>query len=368
MTPLLGFRTGIGRSVAELVGALDSRDDVRLLPFALGLRSPLLRGQAPPGTRFAPVSTRLLLAAWSRGDHPRLGPLAGRGDLMHATNFVAPPRKDGHRVLVTVNDAWFLHAPDEVTPVVRSFLRVLRRAIDRGAFIHVTTDAVGREVDELLAPGLAAAGRIIVVPWALPSLAPASADIAPQQRCEGGDISIVAIGTIDTRKNLGRLVDAFGLLAPGRPRLRLVLAGAPGSGSAEVAAAIDRLPAVLAARADVLGAVDEETRARLLHGAAVIAYPSRYEGFGFPLLEAMAAGVPVVTGNAAPLVEVAGGAAVIVEPTDVHAIAAGLASVLDDEPCAARMRALGRARVGAFTWQATADALVAAYRRVASSS
>lgn len=366
VTPLLTLRTGIGHSVAELRAALARRSDVELLPFALGLRSPRLRHLAPPGTRMWPVPTRAALAAWKHVDWPRARRLTRGAHAMHATNFVVPPADVP--TIVTVHDMFFTRQPDAVTGVVRSFGVVLRRAIDAGVWVHTTTEAVGQEIEERMAPGLRASGRLVVAPWGVPAL-PEDRRLTPDvEALIGGRPFVLAIGTLEPRKNLHRLVAAFGQLAGDYTDLLLVLAGPAGAAADDVTAAIGALDPPARGRVVRTGAVNDATRAGLIERASVLAYPSLYEGFGFPALEAMAVGTPVVAGRSAPIEEVVGGDARLVDPLDVDDIAAGLHETLAGGLEVDERRAGGLARAGAFTFERTASILVPAYARLAATS
>lgn len=365
-TPLLTPRTGIGNSVADLYAALRPRPDVKLMPFALGLRSPRLRHLAPPGTRMWPVPTRAALAVWSHVDWPRARRLTRGADVVHATNFVVPPVDVP--AIVTINDVFFARQPDAVTGVVRSFGVVLKRALDAGVWVHTTTEAVGIEVEELMAPGLRASGRLVVAPWGVPAL-PEDRTMAPEvERLVHGRRFILALGTLEPRKNLHRLVAAFGVLAGDDPDLLLVLAGPPGPAEDEIVSAIEALDPAASGRVVRTGRVDETTRAGLLERAAVLAYPSLYEGFGFPPLEAMGMGTPVVAGRSAPIEEVLGGDARLVDPLDVEDIAAGLRETLEGGLEVEERQAGGRARANGYTFERTAAILAPAYARLAATS
>ena len=366
VTPLLTLRTGIGHSVAELRAALARRSDVRLLPFALGLRSPRLRHLAPPGTRMWAVPTRAALAAWQRVDWPRARRLTRGADVVHATNFVVPPADVPS--IVTVHDMFFARQPDAVTGVVRSFGVVLRRALAAGVWVHTTTEAVAAEVEERMAPGLRASGRLVVAPWGIPAL-PEERHLSPDvEALVGGRPFVLAMGTLEPRKNLHRLVAAFGEVARDDPDLLLVLAGPPGPAADDITAAIGALDPRIRDRVARPGPVDDATRAGLFERAAVLAYPSLYDGFGFPPLEAMSVGTPVVAGRSAPIEEVLGGDALLVDPLDVDDIAAGLRQTLAGGPEVDERRAGGRARANWYSFERTASILAPAYARLAATS
>jgi len=169
VTPLLTVRTGIGRSVAEVLGALARlADPPVVLPYALGARSRRYRPHAPAGTRFVPLPTRVLLAAWGRGEVPRLDRWLHGAGVVHATNFVVPASR--LPTVVTVHDCSFELFPETVNPVVARFGAILRRALARGATVHVTSEQVAREVENLFGPGLEAAGRLAVIPFGVPAI------------------------------------------------------------------------------------------------------------------------------------------------------------------------------------------------------
>ncbi|HXS99141.1 MAG TPA: glycosyltransferase family 1 protein [Elusimicrobiota bacterium] len=170
----------------------------------------------------------------------------------------------------------------------------------------------------------------------------------------GGAPYVLHVGGLSVRKNVPALLRAFGAIVeknPARP-LRLLLAGRPGEASAEIA----RLSAAppLAGRVELLGEVPREKLVALYQGAAAVAMPSLVEGFGFPVLEAMACAAPVVAADAAALPEIAGGAALLFDPDDPDGLSRALASILDDADLAADLRRRGAARAAAFSWEKAA--------------
>ncbi|MCU1351203.1 MAG: glycosyltransferase, partial [Acidimicrobiales bacterium] len=186
-------------------------------------------------------------------------------------------------------------------------------------------------------------------------------DAAAGQRLAGAKSYLLAVGTVEPRKDLPSLVTAFDALAAEHPDLHLVVAGPDGWGmeSYTEAAAV----AVHRSRIVRLGWVDDEQRTALMRGAAAVVYPSRYEGFGLVPLEAMALGTPVVTTSTGALPEVMGDAALLVPDKDPDALAAAIATVLTDDACRADLVAKGHERVARYTWEATASGLVDLYRR-----
>jgi glycosyltransferase involved in cell wall biosynthesis len=367
VTPLVGFRTGIGLSVQELWAALSAReDDPALIPYVLGLRAPVRAPGLPAGVRSVRLPTRALLAAWSRLDRPRVDHWLAGADVVHATNFITAPSR--RPTLTTINDIGFVLDPSSADSVVATFTPVLRRALARGAHVHVTTRQVGTEVEEQFGPGLLAAGRITVIPFGIPALGPPGPLPPTLRDFVAGDPYVLAIGRAERRKNFPLLVSAFARVAAADAHLRLVLAGPEGPDSPAVGAVVAALPARVADRICLAGPVSGPVRRTLLDRAFALAYPSRYEGFGFPPLEAMQAGVPVVASRVGAVLEVAGPAAELADPDDVDDWAAALQRLLVDPDRRARLIEAGRRHAASFSWQATAAGLAGLYRRLASSS
>ncbi|MGH9116213.1 MAG: glycosyltransferase family 4 protein [Acidimicrobiales bacterium] len=366
VTPLTTFRTGIGLSVQETWKALrDLAGGPVLIPYALGLRLRTRPAGLPPGIRAVRVPTRVLLALWARAGVPRVDWRFGDAGVVHATNFVVAPSR--HPTVVTVHDVGFVIDPSSANPVVATFPAVLRRALDRGAHVHVTTEAVAREVDEHFGPALRASGRINVIPWGLPTPAPPLP--LPEALADriGGRPYVLAVGTHERRKNLPRLVAAFGEALSGTD-VRLVIVGQDGPDTAALLGAIDALGPGFTARVVVAGPAPAGVVTTLRDGALALAYPSLYEGFGFPPLEAMSAGVPVLAGRGGAVAEVAGPAAELADPRDVASLARGLALVVFDDARRSELAEAGRRHAAGFTWQRTARGLADLYARLATSS
>jgi glycosyltransferase involved in cell wall biosynthesis len=364
VTPLLGARSGIGAAVAEIVVALRALEaGPDLVPYTLSARARRQRDAVPPETRFVPIPARVLLRSWVRSDAPRIDRWLAPAQVLHATNYLAPPSRLPE--MVSVYDCSFVRYPELCTPEVRAFDPVVRRAVARGATLHTASEFVADEIEEIYGMGLRAAGRLVVIPLGIPALGDASEMPASVAAAVGDAPFVVAIGTLEPRKNFGHLVGAFGELAARHPDLRLVIAGHDGPGRPEVEAAIARLPAGARERVVVAGTVSDAGRRALLERATLLAYPSIYEGFGFPLLEAMSVGVPVVAARAGSIPEVAGDAALLVEPTNEAALADEMDRVITDDATRAELVARGHDRVHAFSWDHTARALASCYRRLA---
>jgi glycosyltransferase involved in cell wall biosynthesis len=364
VTPLLGARSGVGAAVAEIVAALRALEaGPDLVPYTLSTRARLHRDAVPADTRFVPIPARILLRSWVRADAPRIDRWLRPAQVVHATNYLAPPSR--LPTVVSVYDCSFVRYPELCTPEVRAFDPVIRRAVARGATLHTASDFVADEIEEFFGRGLRAAGRLVVIPLGVPSLGPVAQMPADVESALGGAPFVIAIGTLEPRKNFAHLVGAFGELAAGHPDVRLVIAGHDGPARPEIIAAIARLRAGVRERVVLAGGISDAGRRALLENAALLAYPSIYEGFGFPVLEAMTAGVPVVAARAGSIPEVAGDAALLFEPTNEHDLAREMDRVLTDDAIRSELVARGRDRVHAFSWDHAARALASCYRRVA---
>jgi glycosyltransferase involved in cell wall biosynthesis len=361
--PLIGERSGIGHVTARLLEGLAPRDDVEVTGYAITRTGRLdLAGLLPDGVRPATswVPARIVHPLWARIAWPSIEHWTGPVDVVHSPNFIAPPAKVP--VIVSVHDMAFAHSPELCRPEAAQLTPLLRRAIARGVVIHTGSDFVADEIRDLfdLPPE-----RVVRVYSGIATPA-TSGDPARGRALAGGDRSLLAIGTIEPRKNLPGLVRAFDLVAATDPDVRLVIAGGDGWGVDALEAAVAASP--FAARIVRLGYVPDADHADLLAGASVLAYPSLYEGFGHPPFEAMAAGVPVVTTTAGSLPEVVGDAALFVPPGDDAALADALTRVLTDDALRADLIARGRVRARAFPWSTAIDGFVDLYRSVAGSA
>jgi glycosyltransferase involved in cell wall biosynthesis len=352
--PLVGPRTGVGVAVAYLMDALRDLDTPpELVPYLLSYRADL-----PEGALRLPYPAGLAHRMWRRLDHPRADRPLERPSLIHGTNYVVPAARCPR--LVTVYDTWFLRHPDLVHPDVARAGAVLRRAVSRGTTVHVSSLATAEHVRELLR-----AERVDVIHLGTVPAEPAPDDAPERVRHLSGRPYVLALGTLEPRKNIGRLVDAFGRLEAVHPDVELVLAGGGADGASDVAAAVFRLPPSMVTRVHQLGRVDAPTKAWLLHNATVLAYPSLDEGFGFPLLEAMSVDVPVVASTAGSIPEIAGDAALLVDPLDVDALAGALDRVLSDDTLRLRLAFAGRARAARYSWRTTALKMADLYSELA---
>jgi glycosyltransferase involved in cell wall biosynthesis len=350
--PLAGRRTGIGAGVAALHAALQQDPRVELVPYLVSFRA-----RPEEGVQRLPLPAALAHRLWARTSRPRTDRWLAPATVVHGTNYVVPPTSTAIGRLVSVYDCWFLRHPQQAHPDVVRAGRVLARAVQAGAVVHASSEATADAVRELWPTA-----DVRVVHLAPLPLAPAP-EHCPIAELDGRDF-VLSVATLERRKNLPRLVAAFGAIADAHPELRLVLAGGDGDDRPAIDAAVDALPPAVGARVMFTGFVADGVRSWLLRHARVLAYPSLDEGFGFPLLDAMTSEVPIVASDAGSIPEVAGDAALLAPADDVDALAAALLRVLDDESERARLIAAGRVRRATFTWAATADRLIDLYHEL----
>jgi glycosyltransferase involved in cell wall biosynthesis len=341
-TPLVAGNTGVARYTRELIAGLrDLGVDVR--PFALGRG----RGATPPGTTRVPVPLRLLQRSWRLTRLPRAEHLVRGVDLVHSTDLVPPPTR--RPLVITVHDVLAVTRPDLHPPRAVAQQRAQLAALDSAAAVLAVSRATADDLVRLGVP----ATRIEVTGNGRTHLD----DAEPIDGVHGE--FVLAIGALHRRKGLDVLLRALADL----PGVDAVLAG-PDAGEG---AALGQLAADLgvADRVRFLGAVTDGQLAWLYRSAAVLAFPSRAEGFGLPVLEAMDSGLPVVASDLGVLREVAGEAAWFVRPDDASALATTLHELLGDASSRAALSDAGRRRAAGFTWAATAEATAACYRRLA---
>jgi glycosyltransferase involved in cell wall biosynthesis len=261
---------------------------------------------------------------------------------------------------VTIHDLAFLRWPDQVpTRRYRYLSRELTASAKRASRILAVSEATKWDIVERFEIDPA---KIVCTPLGVDArFRPVTADALNEFRVAKGIKRpyILSVATLEPRKNLLRLLDAFAMVADLVPH-DLVLVGPEGWLMKTIHERLQR--SALADRVRVTGFVPDEELPAWYSGADLFAYPSLYEGFGLPPLEAMACGVPVLTSNCSSLPEVVGDAALTVEPTQTEAIADGMSHLLTDESLAADLRLRGPHRAAGFTWERTAALTVAAYR------
>ncbi|UZN01924.1 glycosyltransferase family 4 protein [Cellulomonas sp. S1-8] len=343
---------GSATYVVELTRALGRRDDVRVTGVRAAHRSPPpadVRPDVP--TRAIPLPRAALYEAWQRTTLPRAEWAVRGAQVVHAPTWAVPGT--ARPLVVTVHDLAFLDDPTHFTPRGNAyFRRALTRTREQAAAVVVPSRATA---DALLQHGVGI-DRVHVVPHGVRVPQVAAAQVAQVRARLGLDRDyLLWAGTLEPRKNVGRLVAAWSDLPAPAPDL--VLVGPTGWGDVRVP---DTAPP--GARVHLTGRLDAADLHALYAGATAFAFPSLREGFGMPVLEAMAHGCPVLTSAGTACAEVAGDAAVLVDPLDVDALAAGLREVLAAGTDLGRR---GAAHAAAFTWDASADAHTAVYRQAA---
>ena len=324
-------RGGSARYARELFTSLQERNDVDVVPL----------GEGPDAPRVPP---KVMDTVW----YPLLARREARrmsGDLLHCPTNRAPLTRGTPPLVVTIHDLVSLRFPETMASWNRSYLRrtLPRVAAAADRVIAVSSDTAN-DLERLLG---VPHSRIRVVPngiqarfFGTPSVEP---PVSPPY--------ILFVGTIEPRKNLPRLVEAHELFRRRGRVEKLVIVGAPGWNDVRV----DRTAV------ELLGRVSDEALHALYGSASCLVIPSLHEGFGVPVVEAMAAGCPVVAASAGALPEVCGDAAVMVDPLDPRSIAAGIERALEDGPALQRR---GRARAEGFRWPRVAASVAAIYREL----
>ena len=341
---------GSARATRRLREALAARSDVELVDIAQPPGPRALSGRVPRGLVRELSWFPIGLERRAR----RLGV-----ELLHCPMPLAPPRPRLPLVL-TLNDVLAWEHPEwfgralvaqhrlSVAPAARRAARVL--APSRYSAQRATA-VLGVDAE-----------RIDVVPYAAdPVFSPGPRDEVALTRLGVEGSYALAVGTMQPRKNLEGALDAFERLVADGAEQRLVVVGARGWRDAELARRLERSPA--GGRVLALGRVSEHDLVALYRAADCLVFCSRGEGFGFPVLEAMACGTPVVCSSTTSLGEVAGGAAELADPEDAASVHRALATVLSSAARRAELRELGRRRADEFSWKRCAEQTAAAYRR-----
>ncbi|MFP5351569.1 MAG: glycosyltransferase family 4 protein [Actinomycetota bacterium] len=341
--PVLDSPTGVGRYTGELVRCLETRGVV-VRRYAVSLRAPT----TPEIARWR-LPASALQELWRRFDRPIPSSLFGDADVVHATNFVLPPT-GGRPGVVTVHDLSF-HRTD-VFPGGERLRELVPWSLRHAAVVVVPTQAIAGEVSDRYA---FPADRIVVTPE---GVSPLFFGASPLSEMALGKLGIpgpfiLAAGTIEPRKNLPLLLRAWDRIRGDLPGWRLVIAGPRGWGP--------ELPETQGVI--LLGYVADETLPGLMAAAEIFCYPSVYEGFGLPPLEAMAAGTACVVGRYSAAPEVLGEGAVLFDPADAEALAGELAVLAADRGARSSLALTGRAHAGGFTWEKTAAATISAYEK-----
>lgn len=358
---------GAGRYVVELATALAGLDGCDLELVCRRDDAERWRRRTPAAEVLAEApAARPARVAWGElGLGRAIGHLARPPAVLHGPHY-SLPRWAPCATVVTVHDCTFVDHPEwHERSKVAYFTRALRRAARADVVVCVSRLTADR-FEELFSPP----GPVLVVPHGVDHARfhPATEDEAPVDAAVVERLGLQApyvlhVGTIEPRKDLGRLVAAFDALAGERPELHLVLAGPDGWGTDALEAALAR--ARHADRVCRLGYVADDDLPALVRRAAVVAYPSLEEGFGLPALEALACGSPLVTTVGSVMAELAGDAAVLAPPGDPGALASCLVEALTGGEEAARRRERGLEIAAGHRWERSAAAHLSAYRLAA---
>jgi len=349
--PALRQRTGVGEYVHELARALMAQDRPAaesLTLFSSSWRDRLDR-DALPGAAVADVRlpVRLINYAWHRWQWPTVEHLTGRSfDVVHAAHPIRLPSRAAAQV-VTVHDLDFLRHPERTRAEIRRDYPSLAPA-------HI------RDADAVIAVSASTAAEIEALtgrPTSRVTIAPLGRPDWPRRLREPEDGVLLFFGTLEPRKNVGGLLDAYALLlarrnASGLPTPTLVLAGGAGLGAEALITRAGQ--GIFHGKVDVLGYVDPNHRVETYGRALAVVMPSHTEGFGLPALEAMTLGIPVVAANQGALPEVLAGAGLLCDASDPAALSAALESVINNSAQRDHMREAGWRRALDFSWEHTA--------------
>jgi glycosyltransferase involved in cell wall biosynthesis len=358
--PLIGQRFGIGHYTDQLIRAVARAD--REARCVVVYPWPVNPFRTLPSMSFADPNVEVPQPGFSArlqrrirealGVGATLEALIGPVDVFHGTNFLLAHPVERAKRVVSIHDLTVVLFPQwHPAKRLRAMHVGLRAAAEAADRIIAVSHSTKNDIVEHLGVD---PDRVAIVPLAVdPSFRPLPRDdidkaLGPLGLVHGS--YLLFLGTIEPRKNLGRLLDA--VIAAGPDVGPLVLAGAAGWGNEALRPRIAAL--VRQGRVLVLGYVPETLKARLLGGARALVYPSLYEGFGLPPLEAMACGTPVITSDVSSLPEVVGDAALRVNPLDVDNIASAIKNLWHDAALRSDLRARGLARAQTFTWEVTA--------------
>ncbi len=355
---------GIGRYARELITAILAAETphrytlmvaVGGLGVAWDAEKRHLRqaaGATPLAFRELPITDDWMARLWQRARLPLPADLiTGRADLFYSPDFVLPPLRRSTRALLTVHDLSFLRHAETFPPALRAYLTAaVPRSVARSDLILADSEATRRDLMELLHVRPEAVATLYggISPRFTPDAAPGERETLQAKYGVGARPYILAVGTVQPRKNYPLLMEACDPLAKAHG-FDLVIVGKPAwlaDATLTAAAARDYV--------HLLGFCDDADLPALYRQARLLAFPSLYEGFGFPPLEAMACGTPVVASTASSVPEVVGEAGLLCDPLDGSAWTQAIAHLLTDEPLRQRLREAGQEQAARFTWEAAA--------------
>lgn len=352
---------GTASSILGLARTLQQRPDLDLIGVSAWHRAQAPNPWRPTiPVRRLPVPGTLLYDAWHHLRRPSVERATGPIDVIHATTLAVPP--PSAPIVVTIHDLAFLDHPEFFTVRgLRFFRRGLELARRDAAVVVCPSEATRRDC---LTNGFDA-DRVVVVPWGVDASVVTEDDVARVRRRHRLPRPFVLfVGTIEPRKNLRRLLEAFVAAVADGADVDLAIAGPDGWNEelAELVAQTDADESVRD-RIRALGFVTGTDLAALYSASTVFCYPSLQEGFGLPVLEAMAQGTPVITSKGTSTEEVAGPAALLVDPNSVESISSAIAQAVAGGPVIDELRRLGPVRAAEFGWDKAAAKMEAVYRR-----
>ncbi|NOX30834.1 MAG: glycosyltransferase family 4 protein [Actinobacteria bacterium] len=350
LTPLLGVRSGVARVVEGWWRGLRANPDLDMEGYTLSWAD---RTGAGVLAVALPLPASIATRTWRKWDRPKVDRWLDQPDLIHATNHVAPSATAP--TLLTVMDLSFVHDASLVGKHIRRFDDSIRLAVERGVVLHTISQFVADELKERYG----ADAHVVY-----PGVSFGDVQVFDNQDSASGPPQIVAIGTAIERKQFPLLVEAFAAVAAYDSDVRLVIAGAEGPDSDAINERVAALSADAQSRVELVGWVDEAGIAELYSTAAVIAHPSRYEGFGLPILEAFVHGVPVVAGSGGAVAEIAGDAARLVSGSDADELGAALIDLLSDDDQRSQLVERGRLRARDFDWGTSVTKMAELYKSV----
>ena len=371
VTSAVNQGAGIGRYTRELVKALAAAEndyDYALFSAKVPVLSPV-ENPLPEGAnisfRSAPISERWLYRLWYRLRIPiPVQILTGNIDLFHSTDFVLPPLKPEIPSLLTIHDLSFVHYPETFTPQLGNYLNnIVPRSVGRATHILADSEATKSDISEIWqVPD----DKITVLYSGVsrdfqPTNDPRSIDELRANYDLGQGPYLLCVGTVQPRKNYQMLIQAFRNVAQQFPH-NLIFAGGKGWLFDQILAEIEEQG--LEDRVRFIGFVDDQQLPALYSEASLFLFPSLYEGFGLPLLEAMACGVAVISSNASSLPEVAGDASLKLPPNDLDSWTEAIIALLSNSSRRTGMIADGFLQVRNFTWEKAADNLRRVYRQL----
>ena len=361
ITPLNNAPTGVGYYVRHLLEQLSKLPDPpEYACFASGLRAPDTSGLAITHRRL-PMPTRLLYMCWEKTGVPRVDRLLGGVDVYHAVNYVLPPVAKARRVL-SIHDLCFLRHPEWASPkIVGPFRRTIRQHAHQADRVIACSESTKKEIVDLLE---LPENRIRVIYDAADNMfQPVEANRARQQVAQVLGIShpfFLFVGTLEPRKNLGGLLEAF---SRAKVPHHLVIAGGSGWKSSELR--VQALSLSIEDKVHFTGYIHDRALFPALYSAATaFLFPSWYEGFGLPVLEAMACGCPVIASNTTSMPEVGGDAMLYAAPEDANAWTTAIQQAAEDESLRNDMRRKGLEQALKFSWRRCAEETMECYRSV----